>query len=461
MRRRRVGCRRVVWASSETTLGLPFDVPPRYAPVDEAHYPHPTSTYALSKVASETIAEQIACVGRDSLRGVALLERVPARRLCAGAGVLGGRPTCANGTCWGYVDVRDAAQACRRALEIDITGTERFIIAAADTVMRTPSRALLDGGLPRCRADTRDRRARDAAVDRSRTRAPRLRAAALLAHRARGIAAANAAAGAAAGRAVLGPHFAPGGVGAPSLGAAGSDDDALVHELGGAVTTNEVERQRWNDERWAALWPKRERLTDAVSAFVLDAAAPAPGERVLDVGCGGGRTALAAGLAVGAAGRGRRRRHLDAADRACEAAGSAGRRCERHVPGARHADRHRRGRGLRRGAEPVRSDVLRRADHRVRQHPRASAARWPPCLRVLAGRREEPVVLRPGDRRVSPTPARPARRGRPRPGRSRSRTSSGPPPSWARRASSTFAAPLTSSRSRRRRTLSWTRPSSS
>src|SRR5689334_6836878 len=28
---------RVVWASSETTLGLPFDVPPRYAPIDEEH----------------------------------------------------------------------------------------------------------------------------------------------------------------------------------------------------------------------------------------------------------------------------------------------------------------------------------------------------------------------------------------------------------------------------------------
>jgi nucleoside-diphosphate-sugar epimerase len=50
---------RVVWASSETTLGLPFDTPPRYAPVDEDHYPVPTSTYALSKVASETIAGHI------------------------------------------------------------------------------------------------------------------------------------------------------------------------------------------------------------------------------------------------------------------------------------------------------------------------------------------------------------------------------------------------------------------
>ena len=54
------GLSRVVWASSETTLGLPFDTPPRYAPVDEDHYPVPTTSYALSKVASETIAEQIA-----------------------------------------------------------------------------------------------------------------------------------------------------------------------------------------------------------------------------------------------------------------------------------------------------------------------------------------------------------------------------------------------------------------
>jgi nucleoside-diphosphate-sugar epimerase len=51
-----LGVSRVVWASSETTLGLPFDVPPRYAPVDEDHYPVPTSTYALSKVAAEAIA---------------------------------------------------------------------------------------------------------------------------------------------------------------------------------------------------------------------------------------------------------------------------------------------------------------------------------------------------------------------------------------------------------------------
>ena len=68
------------------------------------------------------------------------------------------------------------------------------------------------------------------------------------------------------------------------------------------MESNEVERRRWNDEHWAAAWPKRERLTDSVTAFVLDAAALLPGERVLDVGCGGGRTSLAAARLVGSEG---------------------------------------------------------------------------------------------------------------------------------------------------------------
>jgi len=68
------------------------------------------------------------------------------------------------------------------------------------------------------------------------------------------------------------------------------------------MTTNELERGRWNDEHWVAAWPKRERMTDAVTAFVLDAAALRSGERVLDVGCGGGHTSLAAAQAVGAEG---------------------------------------------------------------------------------------------------------------------------------------------------------------
>lgn len=66
-----------------------------------------------------------------------------------------------------------------------------------------------------------------------------------------------------------------------------------------AGMANETERRRWNDGRWVDEWTKREQMTDVVTPVLLAAAAPAPGERVLDVGCGGGKTSLAAARAVG------------------------------------------------------------------------------------------------------------------------------------------------------------------
>ena len=55
-----------------------------------------------------------------------------------------------------------------------------------------------------------------------------------------------------------------------------------------SAVANEAERARWNDGRWAAAWPRRERLTEAVTPFLLDAAVARPGQRVCDIGCGGG-----------------------------------------------------------------------------------------------------------------------------------------------------------------------------
>jgi nucleoside-diphosphate-sugar epimerase len=44
---------------------------------------------------------------------------------------------------WGYVDESHVAQSVRRALEADLSGADSFIIAAADTVMKRPSRELM------------------------------------------------------------------------------------------------------------------------------------------------------------------------------------------------------------------------------------------------------------------------------------------------------------------------------
>jgi nucleoside-diphosphate-sugar epimerase len=52
--------RRVVWASSETVLGLPFNRPPAFAPIDETIEPRPETSYSLSKLVGETLAGQFA-----------------------------------------------------------------------------------------------------------------------------------------------------------------------------------------------------------------------------------------------------------------------------------------------------------------------------------------------------------------------------------------------------------------
>jgi nucleoside-diphosphate-sugar epimerase len=110
-----LGLSRVVWASSETTLGLPFDVPPRYAPVDEDHYPVPTTTYALSKVASETIAAHFAqwsgipfvALRFSNIMAPADYQRFPS---------VWPDPFARKWNLWGYIDEPRPSRAARASL---------------------------------------------------------------------------------------------------------------------------------------------------------------------------------------------------------------------------------------------------------------------------------------------------------------------------------------------------------
>ena len=55
---RQLGIKNIVWASSETVLGLPFATPPPYVPVDEEYPGRPESAYSLSKLLGEEMAKQ-------------------------------------------------------------------------------------------------------------------------------------------------------------------------------------------------------------------------------------------------------------------------------------------------------------------------------------------------------------------------------------------------------------------
>ena len=135
--------KRVVWASSETTLGLPFDrVKPVYAPIDEEHPLSPESSYALSKVLSEEMARQFnrwSGMPIIGLRFSNIMEPQDYEQFAS----FQSDASLRKWNLWGYVDARDVAQSCRVSLEAAITGAEAFIIAAADTVMERPNQELM------------------------------------------------------------------------------------------------------------------------------------------------------------------------------------------------------------------------------------------------------------------------------------------------------------------------------
>ena len=138
-----LGLARVVWASSETILGLPFEREhPAYAPMDEEHPPLPESSYALSKLVSEEMARQFSRwtgLPYVGLRFSNIMEPEDYERFPS----FWGDAHLRKWNLWGYVDARDVAQSCWLALEAGVAGAEVFIVAAADTVMNRPSRDLL------------------------------------------------------------------------------------------------------------------------------------------------------------------------------------------------------------------------------------------------------------------------------------------------------------------------------
>jgi nucleoside-diphosphate-sugar epimerase len=139
---RRLRINNIVWASSETVLGLPFETPPPYMPIDERTQARPESAYSLSKLVGETMAEQF-CRWDPELKIVGMrFSNVMEPQDYEAFPRFDADPALRKWNLWAYIDARDGAQAIRRALENDLRGAEVFIIANPDTVMSRPNAEL-------------------------------------------------------------------------------------------------------------------------------------------------------------------------------------------------------------------------------------------------------------------------------------------------------------------------------
>ncbi|GAA2972384.1 UDP-glucose 4-epimerase [Microbacterium terrae] len=144
----RLGIRTLVYASSETVLGLPFDTPPPYVPVDEEYAPRPESVYSIVKTLEEQLSRELVRWHPDLSISALRFSNVMAPEDYAAFPAFDDDATARKWNLWGYIDARDGAQAIERALDAALPGFEAYMIAAADTVMTRPNQELLDEVFP-------------------------------------------------------------------------------------------------------------------------------------------------------------------------------------------------------------------------------------------------------------------------------------------------------------------------
>ena len=142
------GIRNVVWASSETVLGLPLDTPPPYLPIDEEYRVRPESSYSLGKAVEEEMAHHF-CRWDPTTKIIGLrFSNVMEPHDYLAFPSFEADPMLRKWNAWGYIDARDGAQAVRKALELQATGYDVFVIANADSCMTTPSAELAAAVFP-------------------------------------------------------------------------------------------------------------------------------------------------------------------------------------------------------------------------------------------------------------------------------------------------------------------------
>jgi nucleoside-diphosphate-sugar epimerase len=152
------GAKKIVCGSSLAVYGFYYPLRedwPDYLPVDEDHPRRPQDPYGISKLVGE---ELCAAFARKSDMQIASLRFSGIYTESHHALLLERKknPTLrGTGALWSYVDVRDAARACRLALEANFRGYQAFNICAPTTIMDTPTQELVSRYLPQVK-DLRD-----------------------------------------------------------------------------------------------------------------------------------------------------------------------------------------------------------------------------------------------------------------------------------------------------------------
>ena len=131
----RLGVRKIVFASSETTYGICFaqgERRPEYLPVDEEHPTVPEDSYAMSKVANEVTARSFQARTGADIYGLRINNVIEPHEYAEMFPAFLADPSLRRRNIFAYIDTRDLGQMVQRCLEVDGLGYEVFNVANAD-----------------------------------------------------------------------------------------------------------------------------------------------------------------------------------------------------------------------------------------------------------------------------------------------------------------------------------------
>ncbi|MGE6786207.1 NAD-dependent epimerase/dehydratase family protein [Ensifer adhaerens] len=146
----KLGIRKIVIASSETTYGLVFANEPRnptYFPLDEDYDVDPMDSYALSKVVNEKTARAFSLRSGTDIYALRIGNVIEPSEYHLFPGWFAD-PGFRKRIAWSYIDARDLGQITLRAVETNGLGFQVFNAASDDTSADIPTRELIDRFYP-------------------------------------------------------------------------------------------------------------------------------------------------------------------------------------------------------------------------------------------------------------------------------------------------------------------------
>ena len=143
----KMGVKKVIFASSETTYGICFaegELKPNYLPIDEEHPTIPEDSYAMSKVVNEATAKSFQRRSGIDVYGLRINNVIEPHEYAEIFPKFLKNPDLRRRNIFSYIDARDLGQMVQKCLNTDGLGYQIFNVSNDNHSVGLSSKELID-----------------------------------------------------------------------------------------------------------------------------------------------------------------------------------------------------------------------------------------------------------------------------------------------------------------------------